>query len=539
MAEREERPHREQVAAVLAALDVPEVARRRPRGRHVAEEADRVDVEVDLRVGRREPGPLREREREGEGGERRDEGPVTVSRPHGGAEDTVPARMRRPLSLLAAAALLILPTAVAFSRGGYFDASRVRAGIAACLLAALAAAVAERPLPATAAGRVAVGGLAALTGWSALSLAWAPLAGPAADDLERLALYLAALVAAAALLGGRAGRWTEPALLAGCAAAAAYGLSERLLPGSFELARSAAAGDRLAQPLTYWNAQGALAALGLVLAAGTIAAGARARAPAVAGSLIPLLGLDLYLTLSRGALGALAAGLLVLVALTPTRAALAAAALVVAGAALPAALAETALDGVMRAAADPGAGAAMLAVLVAGGAACALLAVRLARGGPLPRARPLAVAGLVAALSLTVARRHADPRGHADHGLAAARVGREQPLLTTGAWPPPRSPTGRCAAPAPAASASSGCCAATGRSPCATPTRSTSRRRPSSACPVSPPCSLCSAAWPRPRGAPALRPPRRRSRPGPCTPASIGTGRCRRSRSSRSCSPAA
>ena len=39
-------------------------------------------------------------------------------------------------------------------------------------------------------------------------------------------------------------------------------------PALFELQTLPSAGDRLAQPLTYWNGQGALAALGLVLAAG-------------------------------------------------------------------------------------------------------------------------------------------------------------------------------------------------------------------------------------------------------------------------------
>ena len=211
---------------------------------------------------------------------------------------------------------------------------------------------------------MAIGGLAALTAWSALSLTWAPLAGPAVDDVERNVLYLAALVAAATLLTMG---WTEAALLAGITLTAAYGLSERLLPGLVELERSAAAGDRLAQPLTYWNGQGALAAIGLVLAAGLIArrttrardgagrapsppaAARRPRRPrrprrlaarrasppaaasppavrALAGAALPILGLDLYLTLSRGALGALVAGLLVLVALVPTRAGLLAAA---------------------------------------------------------------------------------------------------------------------------------------------------------------------------------------------------------------------
>jgi O-antigen ligase len=308
--------------------------------------------------------------------------------------------MRRRLSLLAAIALLALPAIVAFARGGYFDAARLRAGIAACLLAAVAAAVVGRPLPSTAAGRVALGGLAALFGWSALSLTWAPLAGPAVDDVERLALYLAALVAAAALLTGRAGRWTEPALLAGIAATALYGLSERLLPGLFELTRSLAAGDRLAQPLSYWNGQGALAAIGLALAAGIVASRPGPLA-AAAAAVVPALGLDLYLTLSRGALGATAVGLLVLLALTGTRAALAATLLVTAGAALPAALAEFAFSGVMRADSAPGAGAAMLAALVCAGAACAFGASRLPRGESLPRRRPLTVAAVTTGRSST------------------------------------------------------------------------------------------------------------------------------------------
>ena len=86
---------------------------------------------------------------------------------------------------------------------------------------------------------------------------------------------------AAAALPGRAGRRdraparrrrgaaAEPLLLARRSPARPrYGLSERLLPGVVHLARVLSAGDRLAQPLTYWNGTGAFAALGLVLAAG-------------------------------------------------------------------------------------------------------------------------------------------------------------------------------------------------------------------------------------------------------------------------------
>jgi hypothetical protein len=308
--------------------------------------------------------------------------------------------MRRRVSAAAAGGLLLLPAVLAFSRGGYFDAARIRAGIAACALAAVAALVADGVAPATRAGRIALAAMAALTAWTALSLTWAPMGGPALDDVERLVLYLAALVAAAALL--KTG-WTEPALLAGIVAAAAYGLSERLLPGVVALTRSAAAGERLAQPLTYWNAQGALAAMGLVLAAAFVARvrpGHRA-VPIAAAATAPVLGLDLYLTLSRGALGAYAAGLLVLLALRPARATLYAAAVVTGAAAIPAIAAEVALGPVLTAGSSPAAGAGMLAVLAVTAAAAALGA-RHRPAGPVPWLRPAATVALAAALAVTV-----------------------------------------------------------------------------------------------------------------------------------------
>jgi hypothetical protein len=345
--------------------------------------------------------------------------------------------MRRSATLTATAGLFLLPLVLAFSQGGYFDTARLRAAIAACLIAAVAAVVSERPLPRSLAGRVALGGMVALTGWVALSMTWAPLAGPAIDDVERLVLYLAALTAAIALLGPPAGRWTEPLMLGVAVVAAAYGLSERLLPGLVSLTPSVAAGDRLAQPLTYWNAQGALSALGLILAAGLVAAnGRRAGADPAPGtsapdrSLLlrvgaaataPVLGLDLYLTLSRGALGALAAGLVVLVALTPTRAALEAAVLVGVAAALAALVAVLVFGDVLHTRSSTGQGAGMLAVLVLLTGAAGAIAARPARP-PLRIGwlRPVAVVALIASLAVTVTA--AAHSGHA--GAPAATSGR-------------------------------------------------------------------------------------------------------------------
>jgi hypothetical protein len=314
--------------------------------------------------------------------------------------------MRRVAHLGAVAGLLAGPTALAFFSGGYFDEPRLVAGIAAWGLVALAAVVAPVPLPASTPGRLALGGLALLCGWTALSLDWAPIAGRALDDLQRLLLYLAALAAAAALLRVRgARRAVEPALAAGILVVIGYGLSERFLPGLIELDRSLTAGGRLEQPLTYWNAIGATAAIGFVLCArlaGDTTRLAYIRALASGGA-VPL-AVGVYLSFSRGALAALAAGLLTLIAFAPTRAQLRAVAATVAAGAAAAAVAG-ALDGFRSLQGSLGAreaqGAAMLAVVALLGAAAAVAVVRRPPAGELrlPRRRAVVAACAVAVLA--------------------------------------------------------------------------------------------------------------------------------------------
>ena len=132
----------------------------------------------------------------------------------------------------------------------------------------LAALFADRPLPRSAPGRIALAGMALLAAWTTVSMAWSPISSAALDDAQRAILYLGALIAAAAFLTpGRSARALEPALAAGALLIACYGLSERLLPSLVELDRSESAAARLEQPLTYWNAMGVVAAIGLVLAA--------------------------------------------------------------------------------------------------------------------------------------------------------------------------------------------------------------------------------------------------------------------------------
>jgi hypothetical protein len=309
----------------------------------------------------------------------------------------------RSRSAFLALPLLLGPGVLAVFSGGYFGVARLTAAVAAWVLLAAAALAVPDPLPRSRAAWAALAGLALLSAWTAASLSWAPLGEPAGEDVQRALLYLPALAAGVLLLRApAAARLAEPVLLGGIAGAVAYGLSERLLPGLVDLATVTSAGDRLAQPLTYWNATGAFAALGLVLAAGL--AGDGARPPAVraaAAALAPLLGLALFLTFSRGALGTLAAGLALLLALAPTAERLRAAALVAGAAALPA-LATVALPGVARAESAAGDGAAMLAVLLLTAGAAAALQRRLAaRDAPVPRVRALALAALGVALVAT------------------------------------------------------------------------------------------------------------------------------------------
>jgi O-Antigen ligase len=239
--------------------------------------------------------------------------------------------VRQAALTCARVALLAGPAVLAFFSGGYFDGPRVWAGLIVWLLVAVAALTAGRPLPRSRSAWLAIGGLAALAGWTLLSFTWAPLAGTAYHDGQRVFLYLGTLVAATALLRGHGSRLVEPAVAASATVVVTYGISERLLPWLLTFQHSTSARGRLEQPLTYWNAMGAVAAIGVVLCA-HLAGDERRPAPirvAAAAAAAPL-GMGLYCSFSRGALFAGAAGLVALLVLAPGRTGWRAIALVVA-----------------------------------------------------------------------------------------------------------------------------------------------------------------------------------------------------------------
>jgi O-antigen ligase len=332
--------------------------------------------------------------------------------------------MRKWVLATGAAALVCGSTVIAFYSGGFFDRPRIIGAFLVWLGVIVVALVAPRPLPASTAGRVALAGLLLLCVWTGLSIAWAPIGGRAQDDLQRLLLYLGFFVVAIALVRGKgARRWLEPGLALGAFVIVAYALSERLLPGLVELSRSRAAHGRLEQPITYWNALGIVAAIGSVLAvriAGTPERPAALRAAAGAVA-VPLL-LGTYLTFARGALAALAVGMVMLLALAPAgRAQLRSILLAVTGGAVAAFVASN-LHGIKSLEAgqqgDTQDGLIMLGVLVALSAVVAIAVVRAPRlrlpQFELPASRPRLVLAasvlVVVAAGVTVAAFDGKPK---------------------------------------------------------------------------------------------------------------------------------
>jgi O-Antigen ligase len=316
--------------------------------------------------------------------------------------------MRKWVLASGAAALVAGPTALAFFSGGFFDRPRLIAGIASWTLVVIAAVLAPRPLPGSTAGRLALAGLFLFTAWTALSLIWAPLGGRAQDDLQRLLLYLGYFIAALALLrGAHSRRWLEPAVAGGALIVVGYGLAERLLPGLLEFDRSATASGRLEQPLTYWNAEGAVAAVGLLLAVRIAGDPERPNVLRAAGAAagVPL-GLGAYLTFSRGALAAVAAGMVMLFAIAPRARPQVRGAVVVLGAAAVAALVSSRLptvESLQRGeAGDAGEGLAMLGLIALLAAAAASLVIRRPRREPTAPRLPVSRPAVVLTLSVVV-----------------------------------------------------------------------------------------------------------------------------------------
>ena len=319
---------------------------------------------------------------------------------------------------VAAVALLAAPAVIAFFSGGLQVRSVAAMAMVAFALFGLLAVFGRWPLVEGSWPLLALLALGGLAAWTGASVAWARASRQAVDDTDRMVAYLAVFALAVAVTRRQAIRRLVPdGLLAGVLVVALYALAGRLLPDLVSQTLTDEAGDRLHQPLTYWNAMGILMGFGIVLAVAV--AGNEARPPgwraAACAAAVPC-GMACLLTFSRGAWLATFAGLAIVLVVRPRRgvmiaAALALVATVALGIALRAAPAVLELgSGESRQAAQ---GRLLALAAVAVTAAVGIAFARLARGertrGALPvppamrRAAALAVVPIALGLGAIVA----------------------------------------------------------------------------------------------------------------------------------------
>jgi O-antigen ligase len=215
--------------------------------------------------------------------------------------------------------VLVVPGALtlllAFRAGGFFaNVTGLVAG-ALCILLLLRITSAARPFEGWSAPlAIAAGALTLFAVWTLASASWSDSPARALIEFDRALLYVLVL----ALVGSRARtaggpaavlRWVAAAIVLACAAA----LLTRLLPATFPAGENIN-NERLSFPLTYWNAMGVFAALGLVLLLHFTASDPeRPWVRVVAASALPVVAVTLYFTFSRGGIGAAAVGVLVYV----------------------------------------------------------------------------------------------------------------------------------------------------------------------------------------------------------------------------------
>jgi hypothetical protein len=218
--------------------------------------------------------------------------------------------------IAAVGGIAVATAGTAAAQGGYFPTSWGWAALSFLFAAAVALVLSER----VELGRAEfayLGLLAAFVGWTALSLVWSTGFSGTVEEVERVLVYAGGSVAF--LLVARPGR-TAPllaAILIALTGICLYGLLGRLFPT--QLYSDLFAGYRLFDPVGYWNGLGLLAAIAILLAAGFAAEATRAGMRAAAAAPLPVLAVTAYFTFSRGAWLALAAGLLVMIAISPRR----------------------------------------------------------------------------------------------------------------------------------------------------------------------------------------------------------------------------
>jgi hypothetical protein len=215
----------------------------------------------------------------------------------------------------AVTALMLLPGALVvfmgFNAGGYFPAAPAVAVVVLAQILLVRIVRSRNPFdglaPATLVAIGALGLYAALTLASAL---WSHASGRALVEFDRACLYLLVLILFGTVRASASNmRWLIRGLVLGASIVCLAGLISRVAPDVWHTAPDVA-NERLSYPVTYWNALGLLAVLGIVLAFHlTCTLTERRLVRVLAAAVIPLLAATLFFTFSRGAIAAGSVGL--------------------------------------------------------------------------------------------------------------------------------------------------------------------------------------------------------------------------------------
>lgn len=226
-------------------------------------------------------------------------------------------RLPRPGS----AALLLIPgglvVALGFSAGGFFAGPPALAATVLALVVVARLTLADDPLAGVGPAYLLGGLLIVLfAGWTLASSWRSDSVARALVEYDRALLYVLVFALCGAV--GRSDdrvRWLVRGTLLGLFVVCLAGFITRALPDVWPTSASIA-NDRLSHPLTYWNALGIMAAVGAVLAFATSAdRREHAIGRVLAAAALPVFGVALLFTFSRGAMAAGVAGLVLAVVL--------------------------------------------------------------------------------------------------------------------------------------------------------------------------------------------------------------------------------
>jgi hypothetical protein len=216
-------------------------------------------------------------------------------------------------------ALMLLPGALvvfmAFNAGGFFPAAPAAAAIVLAQILLVRVVRSRDPFeglaPATLVAIACLGLYAALTVASAL---WSHSTSRALVEFDRACMYLLVLVLFATVRASASNlRWLIRGLAVGAWIVCLAGLISRVAPDIWHTAPDVS-NQRLSYPVTYWNALGLLAALGIIFTVHlTCTRGEHRLLRVLAAAMLPLLAATLFFTFSRGAIAAGAIGLVVYV----------------------------------------------------------------------------------------------------------------------------------------------------------------------------------------------------------------------------------